>query len=86
MTDRFGAHDDYQWTRDHGLLDHGQIETLVAAEARQTRKGSIIEPEGERSPLKAGYRNCTKCGCQQFEGNAGTCANNGCGHAFEDHW
>lgn len=33
-----------------------------------------------------GFQACTKCGCKEFEGNAGTCGNSGCGHAFADHW
>ena len=38
------------------------------------------------SPLRFGFGACTKCGCQHFEGNASTCGNRGCGHAYEDHW
>jgi hypothetical protein len=37
-------------------------------------------------PPRCGYGKCTKCNCQAFEGNAGTCANAGCGHAYQDHW
>jgi hypothetical protein len=51
------------------------------------------EPSPTASPLKAevslcsGYGACSKdCNCQAFEGNAGTCGNQGCGHAYEDHW
>ena len=40
----------------------------------------------EETPVRSGYGACAKCNCKGFEGNAGTCANRGCGHAYEDHW
>lgn len=41
----------------------------------------------QRSPkLRCGWKSCSKCNCQEFEGNGGTCGNQGCGHAFQDHW
>ena len=39
-----------------------------------------------RERVISGYRECTKCNCKSYEGNASTCANSGCGHAFGDHW
>ena len=40
------------------------------------------------STVRAGYGACSKqwCNCQQYEGNASTCGNSGCGHAYGDHW
>lgn len=40
----------------------------------------------EETPAWSGYGACAKCNCKGFEGSAGTCANQGCGHAFQDHW
>ncbi|GEM_PF-2775942 len=50
--------------------------------------GSAVNPDpSDASPhLRCGYGKCYKCNCQGFEGNAGTCANGGCGHAYGDHW
>lgn len=42
--------------------------------------------DGAPPRWRCGYGACSKCGCQGFEGNAGTCGNRGCGHAFQDHW
>ena len=40
------------------------------------------------SPLRCGYGACSKsgCNCKGYEGNASTCANQGCGHSYQDHW
>ena len=37
---------------------------------------------------RCGYGACSKsgCNCQHFEGSGSTCANMGCGHAYQDHW
>jgi len=35
---------------------------------------------------RCGYGACSKCNCQHYEGSAWTCANRGCGHAYQDHW
>jgi hypothetical protein len=34
----------------------------------------------------SGYGACSKCNCPGFDGNDGTCASGGCGHAYGDHW
>ncbi len=46
---------------------------------------ATVNPQPE---VSSGWGACSKsgCNCKQFEGNAGTCANSGCGHAYSDHW
>ncbi|HEX8459555.1 MAG TPA: hypothetical protein VF656_19840 [Pyrinomonadaceae bacterium] len=45
-------------------------------------------PSPEQHAVCNGYGACSKsgCNCQGFEGSGGTCANGGCGHAYQDHW
>ena len=44
------------------------------------------DPREAKAPIvRAGYGSCSKCGCQGYEGNASTCGNGGCGHAYGDH-
>lgn len=45
----------------------------------------VIADESSRR-LRCGYRACSKCNCQGYEGSASTCGNTGCGHSFSDHW
>ena len=42
----------------------------------------------EVSPVHSGPGACSKpgCNCREYEGNAYTCGNSGCGHAYSDHW
>lgn len=42
----------------------------------------------EVSTVRNGFGACSKagCNCREFEGNASTCGNSGCGHAYSDHW
>jgi hypothetical protein len=44
------------------------------------------QAEDAESHLQCGYGACSKCNCRAYEGNDSTCANRGCGHAFQDHW
>ncbi len=38
--------------------------------------------------VHCGYGKCSYsgCYCQQYQGNASTCQNSGCGHSYADHW
>jgi hypothetical protein len=38
--------------------------------------------------VRCGYGKCSYsgCYCQQYQGNASTCQNSGCGHSYADHW
>ena len=39
-------------------------------------------------PWRCGYGACSKsgCNCKGYEGSGSTCANQGCGHSYSDHW
>lgn len=50
------------------------------------RPGATELTVEEETRIRSGYGACSKCNCREYEGNAGTCANRGCGHAYEDHW
>ena len=38
--------------------------------------------------VRCGYGKCSYsgCYCQQYQGNASTCQNSGCGPSYADHW
>ncbi len=38
--------------------------------------------------VRCGYGKCSYsgCYCQQYQGNASTWQNSGCGHSYSDHW
>jgi hypothetical protein len=45
------------------------------------------EPVDSEQSICRGYGACSKsgCHCREYEGSGTTCANPGCGHAYEDH-
>ena len=53
-----------------------------------TRDTEVIGDNNPLSPLRCGPGACSKsgCNCQGYEGSASTCANQGCGHSYQDHW
>lgn len=59
---------------------------ISEAERRETESPAHAAPQ--QQAVCNGYGACSKsgCNCQGFEGNAGTCGNQGCGHAYQDHW
>ncbi|HET7230783.1 MAG TPA: hypothetical protein VFJ16_12315 [Longimicrobium sp.] len=59
---------------------------ISAGAAVLKRPGAAEVIVDEETPIRLGYGACSKCNCKQYEGNAGTCGNRGCGHAYEDHW
>jgi hypothetical protein len=61
------------------------IAAQACPQAPATRAREAVPSHAGDKPY-AGNRSCTKCYCRQFEGNAYTCANRGCGHSYYDHW
>jgi hypothetical protein len=58
-------------------------------ESVRTRHDDKVSSSIEhQQAICSGYGACSKsgCNCKGFEGSGGTCANRGCGHAYEDHW
>lgn len=56
----------------------------------ERRETSPATPNAAPEPqaIRKGYGACSKsgCNCQSYEGSGSTCGNQGCGHAYEDHW
>lgn len=56
-------------------------------ERGEIRFGSpIINAESDTKSWRCGSGACSKCNCKEYEGSTYTCANQGCGHAWQDHW
>ena len=49
-------------------------------------KQSLPTASDEPRQICKGAGACAKCNCREYEGSGWTCANAGCGHAYQDHW
>lgn len=48
----------------------------------------VVDTQSDPQPWRCGFGACSKsgCNCKEYEGSGSTCANQGCGHSFQDHW
>ena len=72
-----------------GPLPGKSLAAVRVGKSKFTRPPSLMSDlliSNLRERVISGYSACAKCNCKSYEGNASTCANSGCGHAFGDHW